>query len=456
MAKELKLSFYGGTGIVTGSNFLLEDGDTKILVDCGLIQGRHEKGKNPNLEDFKYNPSEIDFLLITHAHIDHIGRVGKLIKEGFRGKIYSTPATRELAVFMLDDALNVMRYQTKKSGEEMMYEKEQVDFALSLWETVPYHQKITLKDSFDIYLKDAGHILGSAIYEITHKESGKKVVFTGDLGNSPTPLLRDTEMVDDADYLVIESVYGDRLHEEIEERKEKLKEVITKVVSRGGTLIVPVFSLEKTQVFLKEINDLIEDGEVPSVPVFFDSPLGIKLTSVYSQFTEYFNEKVQKEIAEGDDIFDFPKLKITMRRNESEAIDRHVGAKIIIASSGMSEGGRITAHEKKFLPDENNALLLIGYQVAGSAGRRIQQGDKKVRLGDDYVKVNAEVLTVSGYSSHRDSDGLFDFVEHTAEKVKKVFAVMGEPKSSLFFVQKLRDNLEVDAEMPELGETVIL
>lgn len=452
--KELKLSFYGGTGIVTGSNFLVEDGETKLLIDCGLIQGRYE-GEDPNLEPFKYNPAEIDFLFVTHAHIDHIGRVGKLMKEGFRGRIYSTPPTKELAVFMLEDALNVMKYHSKEHGGEMMYEKEHVDLALSNWGTIPYHQKETL-GSFDIYLKDAGHILGSAIAEVTHKDSGKKVIFTGDLGNSPTPLLRDTEKIDDADYLVVESVYGDRVHEEREERKEKLREVIKKVVGRNGTLIVPVFSLEKTQVFLKEINDLIEDGKVPSVPVFFDSPLGIKLTSVYSQFTNYFNDDVQKEIAAGDDIFDFPKLKVTMRRDESEAIDRHVGAKIIIASSGMSEGGRITAHEKKFLPDVNNALLLIGYQVAGSAGRRIQEGAKRVKLGDSYVNVKAEIITVSGYSSHRDSNGLFEFIEGTAETVKKVFVVMGEPKASLYFVQRLRDNMEVDAVMPELGETVVL
>lgn len=458
---RLKLSFCGGTGSVTGANFLLteesdskEEKSTKILVDCGLIQGRFDD-KDPNLEDFSYNPSSIDYLLITHAHIDHIGRIGKLVKDGFKGEIYSTLATKDLAVFMLEDAIKIMNINSKNDDRKIMYEQKDIDSALSKWRTISYHEEKDL-GNFSIFLKDAGHILGSAIIEITHKESGKKVVFTGDLGNSPTPLLRDTENVNDADFLVIESVYGDRVHEERENRKNKLREIIKKIVKRNGTLIVPVFSLEKTQVFLKELNDLIEDGEVPSIPVFFDSPLGIKLTSVYERCVEYFNESVQEEIKKGDDIFDFPKLKVTMRRSESESIYNQNGAKIIIASSGMSEGGRVMAHEKRFLPDKNNALLFIGYQVAGSVGRRIQDGIKKVKIEDDYINIKAEIIKIDGYSSHKDSNGLLEFVEDTADTVKKVFVVMGEPKASLYLVQKLRDYLEVDAVMPEEGETVIL
>ena len=238
---RLKLTFHGGVGKVTGSNFLIEDGKTKILVDCGLIQG-HFEGEDPNYEPFKYNPSEIDVLFVTHAHIDHIGRIGKLIKEGFNGTIYSTPPTRELAVHMLEDALNVMRYNIKKEGGEMIYEKGHIDRAFSNWKTVPYHQVQTVGD-FEMTFKDAGHILGSAFVEVFHKPTKKKTVFTGDLGNSPTPLLKDTEKFKDADYLITESVYGDRVHEEKEERKEKIKAVINKVIKRGGTLIVPVLSL---------------------------------------------------------------------------------------------------------------------------------------------------------------------------------------------------------------------
>ncbi|MFA7193778.1 MAG: MBL fold metallo-hydrolase [Candidatus Paceibacterota bacterium] len=452
--QKLNLGFFGGVGSVTGANFLLENSHTKILVDCGLIQG-YFKGTDPNYENFAYNPSEINFLIVTHAHADHIGRIGKLVKDGFAGKIISTPATKDLAELMLEDALNLMFQRKEDKNIEMMYEEKDINWAFNNWETIDYHESRKIGE-FEIYLKDAGHILGSAIVEVKDLVSGTKIVFSGDLGNSPTPLLRDTESISDADYLVIESVYGDRVHEEREQRKHKLQEIIKKVVGRGGTLIVPVFSLEKTQVFLKELNDLIEDRKVPSVPVFFDSPLGIRLTEVYGKYTHLFNEKVQAEIKAGDDIFDFPKLKATLRRQESDGIIKTTGAKIIIASSGMSEGGRITAHEKRYLPDPKNAILFIGYQVAGSLGRRIQEGIKSLTIEQTDIRVRADVLTVSGYSSHKDSNGLLDFVEGSRDTLKKVFVVMGETKSSLYLTQKIRDFADVKAEVPDLNEIVDL
>lgn len=451
---KLKLGFFGGVGSVTGANFLLENSHTKILIDCGLIQG-YFKDEDPNYKKFEYNPKEINYLIVTHAHADHIGRIGKLIKDGFEGKIISTPATKDLAELMIEDALGLMRNRKEEKGIEMMYEESHFHFAMDNWETIEYHQKKTL-DTFEILFKDAGHILGSAIVEVVDLDSKKKIVFTGDLGNSPTPLLRDTEVITDADYLVMESVYGDRNHEEREQRKHKLQEIIKKVIGRGGTLLVPVFSLEKTQVFLKELNDMIEDGKVPSVPVFFDSPLGIRLTEVYGKYTHLFNDAVQKEIQEGDDIFDFPKLKMTMRRQESDAIIKNDGPKIIVASSGMSDGGRIMAHEKRYLSDPKNAIVFIGYQVAGSLGRKIQEGMKHLTIEKTEVRVRADVFTVSGYSSHKDSNGLLEFVEGSASTLKKVFVVMGETKSALYLIQKLRDFLEVDAEEPDLNEIVEL
>lgn len=453
MGTGIKIGFYGGVGSVTGANFLLESQNTKILIDCGLIQGYFKNNHDPNFDNFLYNPAEINLLVVTHAHADHIGRIGKLIKDGFNGIIISTPATKDLAELMLQDALSLMRNRYEENKTPMLYEEKDLMKAFSNWQTLDYHTKKVFND-FEIYFKDAGHILGSAIAEFTHTESNKKIVFTGDLGNSPTPLLRDTEKITDADYLIMESVYGDRVHEERDLRKNKLGEIVRKVVKRDGTLIVPVFSLEKTQVFLKELNDLIEDGKVPSVPVFFDSPLGIKLTDVYGKYTHLFNDSVQEEIKNGDDVFDFPKLKLTLRRQESDAIIKTTGAKIIIASSGMSEGGRITTHEKRYLPDPKNAILFIGYQVAGSLGRRIQEGIKNLNIEGADVNVRADVFTVSGYSSHKDSNGLLEFVENSAESLKKVFVVMGEPKSGLYLTQKIRDFLDVDAEVPNFGEVV--
>jgi metallo-beta-lactamase family protein len=452
--QKLQLGFFGGVGSVTGANFLLENSHTKILIDCGLIQG-YFKGNDPNYDKFLYNPSEIDFLIITHAHADHIGRIGKLVKDGFVGKIISTPATKDLAEIMLDDALNIMTQRKEDKNIPMMYEEQNITWAFDNWKTLDYHKKEIIGD-FEILFKDAGHILGSAVVEVIDLNSKKKVIFSGDLGNSPTPLLRDTETISGADYLIIESVYGDRVHEERDKRKNKLQEIIKKVVGRGGTLIVPVFSLEKTQVFLKELNDLIEDGKVPSVPVFFDSPLGIRLTEVYEKYTHLFNDSVQKEIKEGDDIFDFPKLKMTLRRQESDGIIKTHGAKIIVASSGMSEGGRITAHEKRYLPDPKNAILFIGYQVAGSLGRRIQEGIRNITIEGTDVTVRAEVAIISGYSSHKDSNGLLDFVEGSKDTLKNVFVVMGESKSALYLTQKIRDFAGVKAEVPDLGDVIDL
>lgn len=452
---QLTLSFHGGIGSVTGANFMLCDGSTTLLVDCGLTQGG-KQAITKNTEPFPYNPCDVQFLIVTHAHIDHIGRIGKLVRDGFSGTIYSTPATRDLARPMLEDALKVMRSDAPRGVVvPVLYEAADVEAAFSMWQTVDYHTPHTI-GTFSLYFKDAGHILGSAIAEVTHVPTHKKVAFSGDLGNSPTPLLKDTEYVTDADYLVIESVYGNRVHEARESRKQKLADVVRRIVARGGTLMIPVFSLEKTQVLLKELNDLIEDGVVPSVPVFFDSPLGIRITDVYGKYTHLFNEVVQKEILDGDDIFSFPKLSVTLRPQDSEAIGRVDGPKIIVASSGMSDGGRITIHEKRYLPNKKNALLLIGYQVAGSTGRLLQEGAKQIFLDGTDVPVRAEVLTVSGYSSHKDGDGLLDFVAHTSRTARQVFVVMGEPKASLFFVQKLRDNLGVSARMPCEGETVVL
>ncbi|MFT5179948.1 MAG: metallo-beta-lactamase family protein [Candidatus Paceibacteria bacterium] len=454
MAGKLKLKFFGGVGSVTGANFMLQSDETKILVDCGLIQGP-KWAREKNYEPFAYDPATVDILFVTHAHADHIGRIPKLVKDGFNGKIYSTKATKDLVRYMFEDAVKVLSIDAKKDNQDPLYNTDDVLKTLSLWEGVSYHDPVKIAD-FEAIFKDAGHILGSAMVEFKYLGTGEKIVFTGDLGNSPTPLLKDTEDITDADYLIMESVYGDRNHEGKEKRADNLKKAITRVVERSGTLVIPVFSLEKTQLLLHELNDLIEKEDLPSVPVYFDSPLAIRLTEVYRKEYENYNEHVKEEIDGGDDVFDFPKLKITMHNRESEEIHGVEGPKIIISASGMSEGGRVLKHEEHYLPDPKNAILFIGYQVAGSLGRAIKDGMKKVRIGGNDVPINAEIITIDGYSSHKDSDHLLEFVYNTAETLKKVFVVMGESKSSLFLVQKLRDNLDIDAVHPEEGEVVEL
>ncbi len=450
MASLVKITFCGGTGSVTGANFLFEAEGKKILIDCGLTQGT-KLADDINWEVFPYDPKEIDILFITHAHIDHLGRVPKLISEGFRGKIYSTVPTKALAGPMLDDTTGILSKNTEL-GLDKIYTPENTKLALSLWQGFTYYEEIKLTDNLKVFFRDAGHILGSAMVEFVL--NNKKIIFTGDLGNSPSPLLPNTDTITDADYLIMESVYGDRNHESRNERRKFLEEVIEDNYKRKGTLIIPTFSLERSQELLFELDTLVEEKRIPVMPIFLDSPLAIHLTEVFKVHKDYFNDKAKEAISAGNHLFDFPGLHSTLKTEESKMIANIPNPKIVIAGSGMSTGGRILHHERHYLPDPNNTILLTGYQSVGSPGRLIQEGVKAVRISGEDVQVRAHVATISGYSGHKDSDHLLNFVESTAETVKKVWVVMGEPKSAMFLVQKLRDNLAIDASAPEKGDSV--
>ncbi len=452
MPNIAKITFCGGTGSVTGANFLFEAEGKKILVDCGLNQGM-KLADDINWEPFPYDPKEIDILFVTHAHVDHVGRIPKLIHEGFRGKIYSTEPTKALAGPMLEDTTGILA-KSRDFNLSDIYTEENVKLSLSLWQGFKYHEKIQIVENLEVSFLNAGHILGSAMVVFIY--NGKKIVFTGDLGNSPSPILPDTEKITDADYLIMESVYGDRNHESRDDRRKFLEQTIEDNYKRKGVLIIPTFSLERSQELLFELDSLVEDNRIPVMPIFLDSPLAIRLTEVFKQYKTYFNDIAQKVISDGKHIFDFPGLHETLRSEESKMILSVPNPKIVIAGSGMSSGGRIVHHERHYLPDPNNTILLTGYQSAGSPGRLIQEGVKTVRIAGENVIVRAHVVTISGYSGHKDSDHLVNFVEDTQNTIKKVFVVMGEPKSALFLVQKLRDNLGIDAYAPERGESVSL
>lgn len=448
------LGFYGGVGTVTGANFMLDTGDYALLVDCGLVQGS-EFADEINSADFEYEPAKVDALLVTHAHADHIGRIPKLVRDGFAGVIHSTKPTKDLAAVMFADALKIMEMEAARENRDPLYGAEDIQTALTLWQTHDYQDTVRLNDELTVNFKDAGHILGSAMVEVMRGE--KKVVFTGDLGNVPQPLLAPPDIPHDYDYMVMESVYGDRSHEQVEERTKLLKQHIQETIKKQGTLIIPAFSLERTQAMLFEINNLVEAGEIEPIKTFLDSPLAIRVTSIYRDSIKYLKPAIQEQIKGGDDIFAFAGLKFTETVKESSQIARTKGAKIIIAGSGMSHGGRIRQHERTFLGDPNTTLLLVGYQTTGSVGRLLQDGAKKIWIDRKQVKVKAKIATIRGFSGHADRDQLVNFVyEGGGEKAKQIFVTMGEEKSSLFLTQRLRDYVGANAIAPEANAEITI
>jgi len=444
------IGFYGGTGAVTGANFLFDIGDKKILIDCGAVEREHVCDE-ANLEAFAYDPASIDILIVTHAHADHIGRIPKLVRDGFKGMIISTPATKDLAAVMFDDALSLMKGDQEKHGCTPMYSEPDVATALSLWHAHEYHEAFSV-GSAQIDFLDAGHVLGSALVRLVR--SGRAIIFTGDLGNSPEPLLNDTESPRGAQYLVMESVYGDRVHEGREDRLSILVQAIEDTRERGGTLLIPSFSIERTQIILHELDELITSGRMKPIPVYLDAPLATRVTEVFRRYPDELNDALKKRFAEGNDPFDFEGLKVTATSAQSRIIHEAPEPKVIIAGAGMSSGGRIRAHEAQYLPDPNAMILFVGYQAPGSLGRRIQEGGKKVTINGEIVTVRAKIASLEGYSGHKDREGLLDFVEEARDTLKKVFVVMGEPKSESFLAQRIRDFIGIDAVVPEKGQQI--
>ncbi len=459
----MKITFYGGARSVTGANYLLEHGTTKMLVDCGLNQGT-KYAEDLNYQDFVYDPATINAVFITHSHIDHIGRLPKLHRDGFRGKVYTTTATRDLMAVALPDNMSHITSEAKQDNHDPLFEDNDLTGIISLVEGIYYKQPIQIDDDIVVTFHDAGHILGSAIIEVEWSDNGhtKKIFFSGDLGNPPTPLLRRTEFIRDADYIVIESAYGDRVHEPREEQKEKLANIIQATIARKGVLMIPSFAVERTQELLYQIDQLSHDKKIPRTPTFIDSPLAIKMTGVFRQHSEYFNKETMYLINSGDDIFNFPGLQMTATTQESKMINDVPAPKIIIAGSGMSQGGRILHHEVRYLSDPNSTILFVGYQVDGSLGRRIQRGDAEVRVLGQTVEVKCHRETISSFSAHADQPQLLNWVKkakmdsENEDILKKVFVVQGEEQSSKTLAGLIKEEVCVDALAPVLGDSMEL
>lgn len=458
----VSIQFCGGAGSVTGANYVIDNGRVKFVVDCGLIQGSREADEL-NYVPFPYDPKSIDFMIATHTHIDHIGRIPKLVKEGFRGEIYSTYPTQEFADISLRDTVSIMEHDKTQSP---LFGDEDVDQAVSQWRGREYHEIYEINENISFRFQDAGHILGSAITEIwvLDPENGKriKLVFSGDLGNVPSVLLRKYDYISEADYVIVESCYGDRTHQKLAERKEILKQAIKDTIERKSVLIMPTFSIERTQDILYELNDIIENhsgsglpqGRVGRIDVYLDSPLAIKATNIHSKYTQYYNQEA-KQLAKTDDIFNFPFLTFTESREDSMRINTQPQPKMIMAGSGMSTGGRVLYHEERYLSNPKNILLFVGYQAPHTLGRKILEGQSPVYIHNHPIENRIEVRRVEGYSAHADQEMLLDWLSKI-QNAKNVFVVQGEQESSETLAKEIRGQLSIKAQVPEENEIVIL
>jgi metallo-beta-lactamase family protein len=458
----MRLTFYGGAKSVTGANYLLEadhEGQPfKILIDCGLHQGSSFCEKH-NFEPFAYDPKEIRAVFVTHAHIDHTGRLPQLYRGGFRGKVYSTDPTRDFAHVLLLDSEHILKEDAKRFKKELTYTTEDINELMKLWKGVEYHEPLQI-GPFTISLQSAGHILGSSsiIIEGPAETGGKKkkIVFSGDLGNSPAPIIGPREEIpSDADYCLMESTYGGRIHEPIEERDSILEELIKDTINSKGTLMIPAFAMERTQQLLFILNDLVEKKSIPAIPVFLDSPLAIHLTEIYRRYERFFiGEHVKRHIAAGDEIFDFPGLRTTLTTEESKSINGVSAPKVVIAGAGMSNAGRILHHEVRYLPDPQSTLLIVGYQAKGSLGRMLLDKKSPVRIMGQSVEARAKVRAIGGFSAHADQPQLLKWLAPARESIKKVYLVQGEEDQALALAVKIKSEFNLEAIVPEDAATI--
>ena len=470
----MKITFLGATRTVTGSNFLVEGAGKKFLVDCGMWQGKAEQ-EMENSQEFEYNPSEIDFMLLTHAHIDHSGRIPKLYNEGFRNKVYAHKATCDLCALMLPDSGHIQETEVewknkkrKRKGEEPIepiYTAEDAVRCLELFEPVQYDQIIEITPEIHVRFNDAGHMLGSSIIEVWVKEGDKetKTVFTGDIGNNDIPLLSPPTMIEDTDFLVMESTYGSRLHMRNDEKAEIFLDVVSETLDNGGTVVIPSFAVGRTQEILYEINKLKDEHDdeefrrkyktIMKAPVYVDSPLAISATEVFRENTELFDEETKEEIMRGDNPLEFPGLKFTKTADESKALNEDQTPSIIISASGMCEVGRIKHHLKHNLWNPKSTILFVGYQAPGTLGYSIVNGAKKVKIFGEEIAVNARIEYIEGYSGHADQELLMNCIYSYIKKPKHIFLVHGEPESQDILADKIEEETKIGVTIPEFGET---
>lgn len=469
----MKITFLGATKTVTGSNFLVEAAGKKFLVDCGMYQGAAQD-EWENSSPFAFDVNELDFMLLTHAHIDHSGRIPKLYNEGFRKTIYATKATCDLCSIMLPDSGHIQemeiewknRKRVRKGLEPIppLYTAEEAQKCLEVFCAVKYDEIVDIDENIHVRFNDAGHMLGSAIIEIWADENGKRIkaVFTGDLGNNDIPLLSEPTMIEDADYLVMESTYGGRLHNRDENKATEFLKIVSETLDKGGTVVIPSFAVGRTQEILYELNqlkDIVQDEEfrkkyekLMKAPVYVDSPLAISATEIFKDNMDLFDEETQKIMRSGDNPLEFPGLQFTRTADESKELNEKNEPAIIISASGMCEVGRIKHHLKHNLWNPNSTILFVGYQAVGTLGRKIVEGAKTVKLFGEEIAVNARIEYIEGYSGHADQEWLLNFIYSFFRKPKTIFLVHGEPEGQIVLKQKIQGTTGIPVIIPEYGE----
>lgn len=463
----MKIRFCGAAKTVTGSCFLVETGKRKFLVDCGMFQGSmYEFNRNP----FPFNPKDIDFVILTHAHIDHSGRIPLLVKGGFKGNIYCTSATAELLNVMLRDSGHIQEMESKWKNKkrqrkglepiEPLYTVNDAEQSTQYINPVSYGQRITIDNNISFIMKDAGHLLGSSIVclEITEDKKTKKLVFTGDLGNFNIPILRDYELIDEADYVVIESTYGNRYHE-MPGETNNLYDIIVNTISNGGNVILPTFAVGRTQEILYILNyyiDIEKRKRLKGIPIYLDSPLAREATKIFEKHKECYDEDALNLMAHDIAPLWFDNLHIVENTEESQALNEKSGV-VIISSSGMCEAGRVKHHLKHNIWNKKSSVVFTGYQAEGTLGRRILDGEKRVSIFGEEMVVNANIYNVPGLSGHADLNGILNWISKIKNGVsKKIFIVHGEAEASENLKKEINNIIKVKTYIPELYEEVNL
>lgn len=468
----MKITFLGATRTVTGSNVLVETNTKKFILDCGLYQGQ-QKEIMLNSDSFLFDPTEIDFMLLSHAHIDHSGRIPKLYVDGYRGPVYATKATCDLCEIMLPDSgyiqeseiewLNRKRRREGKHELPPLYTYEDAVESLALLERVQYDEIFQIDQNIKVRFTDAGHMLGSSIIEVWIKENGKeeKIVFTGDLGNNDIPLLREHSIVDDADILIMESTYGNRLHEAKVSKAHEFLDVVSKTLERGGNVIIPSFAVGRTQEILYELqkSKQSEDeefrrefDEVMNANVYVDSPLATSATEVFLKNLDCLDEFVQEDIREGKKPLDFAGLRFTQSVEESRELNATANQSIIISASGMCEVGRIKHHLKHNLWRKDSTILFVGYQAIGTLGRKIVDGARSVKLFGEEITINADVKYIEAFSGHADKEGLLNFIETFKSKPKQIYLVHGDEDAQFELCEEIGNRFGIPVEIPMRGD----